>query len=82
LLLETGDTLQLLEIKSAQTVASDAMQAATRVRTALGGRVAGMTLVYGGMEAQRRSAFAVLPYTQVHAWIDRFAATVSLCKTV
>ncbi|MEN9423235.1 MAG: hypothetical protein RL122_618 [Pseudomonadota bacterium] len=70
LLLETGDKLQLLEIKSAQTVASDAMQAATRVKTALGERVAGMTLVYGGAEAQRRSAFEVLPYTQVRAWVD------------
>ena len=71
LLLETGDKLQLLEIKAAQTVASDAMQAATRVQRALEGRVASMTLVYGGTEAQRRSAFEVLPFTQVFEWVGR-----------
>lgn len=65
LLLESGDKLHLLEIKAAQTVASDAMQPAMRVQAALGERVAGMMLVYGGLEAQRRSAFEVLPYTQV-----------------
>lgn len=69
LLLETGDKLHLLEIKSAQTLASDAMHAATKVKAVLGERVASMTLVYGGEEAQQRSAFAVLPYTHVQNWV-------------
>lgn len=69
LLLETGDKLHLLEIKAAQTLASDAMQAAMRVKAVLGERVASMTLVYGGEEAQQRSAFTVLPYTQVQDWV-------------
>lgn len=71
LVLETGDKLQLVEIKAAQTVASDAMQAVARVQAVLGERVAGATLVYAGAEAQRRSAFEVLPYTQVREWMGR-----------
>lgn len=33
-----------------------------------------MTLVYGGAEAQQRSAFTVLPYTQVQAWLVQWLA--------
>ncbi|MEZ5478726.1 MAG: DUF4143 domain-containing protein [Thiolinea sp.] len=47
LVLEEGDGIRLLEIKSAQTVASDALRPTRRVADILGERVKGMGLVYG-----------------------------------
>lgn len=69
LVLESGDGLRLLEIKAAQTVASDAMRPAQKVAGILGERVKQLALVYGGDARQQRSAFEVLPYFSVGDWV-------------
>ena len=69
LVLDNEGSLRLLEIKSAQTVASDAMKAALRVRGLMGERVSGLGLVYAGDEYQRRSEFEVLPYRGIGEWV-------------
>ncbi|MEZ5451749.1 MAG: ATP-binding protein [Thiothrix sp.] len=69
LVLEAGDGLRLLEIKAAQTVASDAMRPAQKVAGILGERVQQLALVYGGDMPQKRSEFTVLPYFSVGGWV-------------
>ena len=69
LVLESGDGLRLLEIKAAQTVASDAMRPAQKVAGILGERVKQLALVYGGDAHQQRSAFEVLPYFSIGGWV-------------
>lgn len=69
LLLETGRQLHLVEIKSAQTIGSDAMRSIGNIRRALADRVSGATLVYGGSEAQLRSNFSAIPLTDISARI-------------
>lgn len=69
ILLDGGDGIRLLEVKSAQTVASDAMRPARKVAGILGKRVNSMGLVYGGEEYQKRSEFEVLPYRGVGEWV-------------
>ena len=69
MLLETGDGISLLEVKSAQTVASDAMKPTRVVADILGERVKDMSLVYGGKDYQKRSDFEVLPYTEIKQWL-------------
>ena len=69
LLMEQGNTLTLVEIKAAQTVASDALRPLERVRAVLGERVAGAALIYGGNERQRRTALDVTPYSGVDEWL-------------
>ena len=69
LVLEQGDGIRLLEIKSAQTVASDAIRPTRQVAGILGERVKGMGLVYGGEEYQKRSDFEVLPYRKLGEWV-------------
>ncbi|MFM7783128.1 MAG: ATP-binding protein [Gammaproteobacteria bacterium] len=64
-LLEEGETLRPVEIKSGSTVLPDALSALQRW-TALAGNVAGMpVLVYGGGESQRRSASTVLAWRDI-----------------
>lgn len=70
LLVEQGLGVHLLEVKAAQTVASDAMNGLMKVKEILGDKVLDLTLVYGGNEGQRRSAFEVLPYDQVRQWCE------------
>ncbi|MBK8454220.1 MAG: ATP-binding protein [Thiofilum sp.] len=70
LLVEQGLGAHLLEIKAAQTVASDAMNGVLKVKELLGEKVLDLTLVYGGQEGQQRSAFEVLPYYQVSQWCE------------
>ncbi|HPE59027.1 MAG TPA: ATP-binding protein [Thiolinea sp.] len=65
LVLETGDGLRLMEIKAAQTVASDAMRPTRKVAAILGERVKQLVLVYGGDRRQKRSAFEIEPYFSV-----------------
>lgn len=69
ILLEAGDGLQLLEVKSAQTVASDAMKPTRIVANILGQRVKNISLIYGGEDYQKRSDFEVLPYKDIESWI-------------
>ena len=69
ILLEAGDGISLLEVKSAQTVASDAMKPTRVVADILGDRVKDMSLVYGGEDYQKRSDFEVLPYKNLNRWL-------------
>lgn len=69
LVLEDGQRLLLLEIKSAKTVAADAMRAVAAVRRALGDRETWSALIYDGAEAQRRTDFDVVPCRQLQRWL-------------
>jgi predicted AAA+ superfamily ATPase len=69
LVLEHGPTLTLVEIKSARSVASDAMRAVAAVRRGLGDRKTWSALVYDGSEAQRRSDFDVVPCVELRRWL-------------
>lgn len=69
LVLETGSSLILVEIKSARSVAPDAMRAAAAVRRGLGERASWSALVHDGDEAQRRSEFDVVPVAQLGRWL-------------
>ncbi|MEQ1838457.1 MAG: DUF4143 domain-containing protein, partial [Candidatus Nitrotoga sp.] len=69
LVLEYGSAMTLVEIKSAQTVSGNAMRSITNIRRGLGQRVAGAALIYGGGEAQRRSEYDVVPYTEIRHWL-------------
>lgn len=67
--LEHGGRMMLVEIKSAATIASDAMRSIAAIQRTLGERVSGSALIYGGDEAQRRRDFDVVPFTDVRAWL-------------
>lgn len=67
--LEHGSTLMLVEIKSARSVAPDAMRAVAAIRRGLGSRPTWSALVYDGAEAQRRSDFDVVPYLELRRWL-------------
>lgn len=69
LVLEYGNTLTLVEIKSAQTVASDAMRAVSAIQRGMGDRITAAALIYGGAEVQRRSGFDVVPYAEIRRWM-------------
>jgi hypothetical protein len=69
LVLEHGSSLMLMEIKSARSVAPDAMRAVAAIRRGLGERAKWSALVYDGAEAQRRSDFDVVPCAQVQRWL-------------
>lgn len=69
LVLEHGATLTLVEIKSARSVAVDAMRSVAAVRRGLGGRATWSALVYDGTEAQRRSDFDVVPCVELRRWL-------------
>lgn len=69
LVLQHGAGMTLVEIKSAQTIASDAMRNIASIRNGLGARVTGSALIYGGIEAQRRSEYDVVPYADIRRWL-------------
>lgn len=69
LVLQHGADMTLVEIKSAQTIASDAMRNIASIRNVLGARVTGSALIYGGVEAQRRSEYDVVPYADIRRWL-------------
>ena len=69
LVLQHGVEMTLVEIKSAQTATGDAMRPIANIRNGLGQRVAGAALIYGGAEAQRRSEYDVVPYTEIRRWL-------------
>lgn len=69
LVLENGSTLTLVEIKSARSVASDAMRALAAIRRGLGERATWSALVYDGSDAQRRSDYDVVPCRDVRRWL-------------
>ena len=69
LVLEQGHRLMLLEIKSARSVAPDAMRSLEAIRRGLGERVAWSALIYDGNEAQRRSDFDVVPCRALQRWL-------------
>ena len=69
ILLDGGDGIRLLEIKSAQTVASGAMRPIRKIAEILGERVKSIGLVYGGEDYQKRSDFEVIPYREIGAWL-------------
>lgn len=70
LVLESRANLTLVEIKSARSVAPDAMRGVAAVRRGLGDRAAWSALVYDGDEAQRRSDFDVVPYRMLRRWLS------------
>jgi len=70
IVIDSGDGLRIMEVKSAQTVPNGAMKPTRKVAGILGDRVKGMTLVYGGDEYQQRSDFEVLPYQDVGRWLS------------
>lgn len=69
LVLEHGGTMILVEIKSARSVASDAMRALAAIRRGLADRQTWGALVYDGTDAQRRSDYDVVPCRQLHRWL-------------
>jgi hypothetical protein len=69
LFLEYGPTGTLVDIKSARTIAADAMRPIANIRRALGARVTGAALFYPGGEAQRRSEFDVVPVGGIRRWL-------------
>ncbi len=69
LVLQHGAEMTLIEIKSAQTIASDAMRNIANIRNGLGARAIGSALIYGGTETQRRSEYDVVPYTEIWRWL-------------
>jgi predicted AAA+ superfamily ATPase len=78
LLVETGDRLLSIEVKSGQTVAADFFSGFEKLAPALaaaaGGRTPENVLIYGGDTAQHRSAATVVPWQRVAAWSTRHAA--------
>ena len=74
LLIEAGRELHLVEIKSAQTISSDAMRPISNIRRTLADRVSGATLVYGGNEAQRRSDFSAIPLAGISEKVSSLTA--------
>jgi predicted AAA+ superfamily ATPase len=64
LLLDHADGLQLVEIKSSQTVSAPLFKSLRTVSTLLGDRVKSQHLIYGGAERQDRTGTQVLPYGQ------------------
>ena len=74
LLIEAGRQLHLVEIKSAQTISSDAMRSISNIRRTLADRVSGATLVYGGNETQRRSDFSVIPLAGISEKVSSLTA--------
>ncbi len=71
LLFETGSGLGAIEIKSGATVASDFFAALGSVAKAVPG-IALKAVVYGGAERQSRNAGEVVPYDDLHGFLDRF----------
>ncbi|MEZ5538282.1 MAG: ATP-binding protein [Thiolinea sp.] len=69
ILLEDGAGIRLFEVKSAQTIASDALKPTRKVAAILGERVQSIGLVYGGEDYQRRSDFEVIPYQTIGEYI-------------
>ena len=69
LVLQHGAGMTLVEIKSAQTATGDAMRPIANIRSGLGQRAVGSALIYGGAEAQRRSEYDVVPYTEIRRWL-------------
>lgn len=65
--LEKGNSIELAEIKSGQTVSTDGFASLRKVRDILGERVGRMSLVYGGTARQRRNEIDVINYLQVSA---------------
>lgn len=67
LIIEYADRLALLEAKTAQTVASDLLAGARRVRDVLSTRnPCSATVVYGGQALQQRSDLILLPWNRLH----------------
>ena len=64
----TPETIHLVEIKSARSVAPDATRSVTAIRRGLGMRANWGALVYDGTEAQRRSDFDVVPCAELRRW--------------
>lgn len=69
--LEHGGQMTLVEIKSAATIAPDAMRSITAIKHTLGERVNGSALIYGGDDPQQRRDFDAVPFTNVRAWLMR-----------
>ena len=69
LLIERPERLLLVEIKAAQTVSADAMRRAAQIQRSLFPKAGWAALVYDGADAQRRTAFDVVPLRQLHRWL-------------
>lgn len=62
--------VSVIEIKSAQTNSPEAMRPIANIRRALGERISGATLVYGGNERQIRSEFSAIGLDMIPEMID------------
>jgi predicted AAA+ superfamily ATPase len=70
LLLEYGSEIELVEIKSAQTIAGDAMRPVLNIRRLLGERVRACALIYGGDAVQFRTDFTARPVATIRSWLE------------
>lgn len=70
LVVEAGASLHLAEVKSSMTIVADITRNLVKVGDLLSDRVASRTLVYGGSEGQKRSAFEVVPWNRVDEWLS------------
>ena len=65
-----GFDCSVIEIKSAQTIHPEAMRPIANIRHALGERISGATLLYGGNEPQKRSEFSAIGLDMIPEMID------------
>ncbi len=60
----------MIEIVSAQTISPEAMRPIANVRRALGERISGTTLVFGGNEPRKLSEFPAISLDMIPGMID------------
>jgi len=75
LFLEHAEGLQMIEIKSSQTIAAPFFKNLKAVSEMIGSRVKSQFLIYGGPAAQERSKVKILPYWQTASIVHRSAAS-------
>ena len=65
LLVETGEHLQPIEIKSGQTIAGDFLTGLKKWIALSNGRAASPALIYGGREGAVQSGIRIIPWTEI-----------------
>ncbi|MBM4311712.1 MAG: ATP-binding protein [Deltaproteobacteria bacterium] len=65
LIVETGEHLQPIEIKSGQTIAGDFLSGLKKWITLSNGRAASPALIYGGREGAVQSGIRIIPWTEI-----------------
>jgi predicted AAA+ superfamily ATPase len=69
LVVERGAGLHLAEVKGSMTVTSELMKNLAKVTNLLDTRVRSSALIYGGNDAEKRSAFDVVPWHATDDWL-------------